>query len=89
MGFLSVTDEATFDVSASQRILLTHCPVPVKNDEVNIHGHIHGSRCYWNVDWKNHYDVWDQDFYPTTIREALEVIRKGLYQGRTEIHKNY
>jgi uncharacterized HAD superfamily protein/calcineurin-like phosphoesterase family protein len=89
MGFLSVTDMATYDITSSEKVILTHCPYPVKNDEVNIHGHIHGSRCYWNLDWHNHYDVWDQDFFPTTIREALDIVHKGLYTAVTEIHKNY
>ena len=89
MGFLSVTDEAVLKESGMGNIIFTHCPVPVSNDDINIHGHIHGSKCYWNVDWHNHYDIWDQDFYPIKVRECLEILEKGLYQARTEIHKNY
>jgi hypothetical protein len=89
MGFKIVDDQVIYSESPSQSIILTHTPVPIKNDQVNIHGHIHGSRCYWNVDWHNHYDVWDNDFYPITIKECLEALKKGLYTATTEIHKNY
>jgi uncharacterized HAD superfamily protein/calcineurin-like phosphoesterase family protein len=89
MGFLTVTDIATFQPSPDQKVILTHCPYPVDRGEVNIHGHIHGSRCYWNLDWHDHYDVWDQDFYPTKIGECLEILEKGLYHAVSENHRNY
>ena len=89
MGFLSVTDKAVYRRSGNGDIILTHCPYPVENSDINIHGHIHGSRCYWNVDWHNHYDIWDQDFFPIKISECIEILEKGLYVAKTEIHKNY
>ena len=89
MGFKSVTDRALLKQSGMGNILFTHCPEVVPNDDKNIHGHMHGSNIYWNVDYHNHYDVWDQDFYPIKVRDCLEILEKGLYKARTEIHKNY
>lgn len=88
-GFKSVVDMAVFQPSSAEKIILTHCPVPVSGDEVNIHGHIHGSKIYWNVDWQNHYDVWDQDYYPIRIKDCLEKIRNGEYVAKSENHKRY
>ena len=89
LGFLSVVDRAEMKDDNGNTIILTHCGIPVENGDFNIHGHMHGTKCYWNVDWHNHYDVWDQDFYPITIRECLQAYEKQLYIGKTEIHKNY
>lgn len=89
IGFKAVTDLAVFKESPNKNIYLTHCPYPVENDDINIHGHIHGSRCYWNMDCRNHYDVWDEDFTPITIRECLEILDNGMYECHTEIHRNY
>ena len=89
IGFKSVTDRAILKDSGMSNILFTHCPEVVSNDDINIHGHMHGSKIYWNVDWHNHYDIWDQDFYPIKVRECLEILEKGMYKARTEIHKNY
>lgn len=89
LGFKSVVDKAVYKISAMQQVILTHCAYPVKSGEINIHGHIHGSRCYWNVDWKNHFDVWNEDFIPITIRQCLDILKRGDYVARTEIHKIY
>lgn len=89
MGFLSVVDRAEMKDDNGNNIIFTHCGIRVDNGDFNIHGHMHGTKCYWNTDWENHYDVWDQDFYPITVRECLEAYKKQLYIGKTEIHKNY
>lgn len=89
IGFKSVVDMVTLK-DGSRNIYLTHCPYPLPNgSDINIHGHIHGSRIYWNVDWLNHYDVWDQDYYPIQIRTCIDKIEKGLYQAKSENHKRY
>lgn len=89
LGFKSVVIEAEYEPSPVNRVLLTHCPVPVELRQINIHGHIHGSRCYWNVDWHNHYDVWDEQFVPITIGEVLQILERGLYTARSENHNIY
>lgn len=86
IGFKSVVDKVIYKDSSARVIYLTHCAVPVNRGEINIHGHIHGSKCYWNLDWHNHYDVWNEDFTPITIRECLEIIEKGLYTATSENH---
>lgn len=86
LGFKTVTDIAEYQESPQTKVILTHCPYPVTRDEINIHGHIHGSRCYWNLDWKNHYDVWDEDGIPCTIGEALDILEQGLYKAVSENH---
>ena len=86
IGFRSVTDIVAYQESPNRKVILTHCPYPVERDEVNIHGHIHGSRCYWNMDWRNHYDVWDEDFVPIKIRKCLEILDNDGYKARSENH---
>ena len=89
MGFRAVTDEAVYKESAMKKVYLTHCPRKIGPNEYNIHGHIHGSKCYWNVDWHNHFDVWDENYVPIKIKDCLEKIENGLYTARTEIHTGY
>ena len=84
-GFLAVDANYTLR-DGTREILLTHCAVPVKHNQYNIHGHQHGSHAYWNMDWHNHYDVWDENFKPVTIRQALESIENGSYIRHSEIH---
>lgn len=86
MGFLGITDKAEFQESPSRKVILTHCPCPVSQNEVNIHGHIHGSRCYWNMDWRQHYDIWDEDFIPIKIRTCLEILDNDGYKAHSENH---
>lgn len=89
LGFLSITDKAEFQESPQRKVILTHCPYPVQRDEVNVHGHIHGSKCYWNLDWKNHYDIWDEDFVPIKIGTCLDILDRGDYKARSENHNVY
>lgn len=89
LGFLTVTDKAEWQESPQRKVILTHCPYPVEREEVNIHGHIHGSRTYWNMDWQNHYDIWDEDFNPITIQECLNILDRGEYTAKSENHNVY
>ena len=68
MGFSYVSDYIAINING-QKILFTHCPIPVKNDTINIHGHIHGSGRYWNMNPNNHYDVFvGTDEEPDLVR---------------------
>lgn len=68
MGFLYVTDHAAVNING-QKVIFTHCPIPVKSDTINIHGHIHGSGEYWNMSPDNHYDVFvGTDEEPNLVR---------------------
>ena len=68
MGFKYVTDHFAINIHG-QKVILTHCPIPVKSDTINIHGHIHGSGEYWNMSPDNHYDVFvGTDEEPDLVR---------------------
>lgn len=56
MGFVYVTDHIAANINGN-KVIFTHCPIPIKNDTINIHGHIHGSGKYWNMNPDRHYDV--------------------------------
>lgn len=56
LGFIYVTDHAALNING-QKVIFTHCPIPIKKDTINIHGHIHGSGEYWNMMPDRHYDV--------------------------------
>ena len=89
IGFKTVTDMVIFKESPEREIIITHCPYPVERDQINIHGHIHGSRCYWNMDWHQHYDVWDEDFVPIKIRDCIYILDNDLYQAHSENHSTH
>ena len=56
----------------------------LKNNEINIHGHIHGARNYWNCEAKNHADVYSKayGYRPVELREVIygnySFIKKNL-----------
>lgn len=79
MGFLYVGIQLE-----TSRFIFTHAPVPCKN-KINIHGHIHGSREYWNMDWHNHIDVYCKDHNNKVLKlkEYLKLFESGKYDGKT------
>lgn len=83
-GFKAIDDHFILE-NGSQKIYLTHCPIPVSNGDINIHGHLHGARCYWNMDWHDHIDIWNEDFRPVRISECLDILNKGYYKAKTQI----
>lgn len=82
MGFLGVSDVVHYR-STQMNVVLSHCPVEVDSDTLNIHGHLHGGREYWNIDAKNHIDIWSEDYIPVRIRDAIEAYKEGLYRARS------
>ena len=87
MGMLGVSDVVRYK-DGDRDIVLSHCPVPVSNSELNIHGHLHGGRSYWNIDWQNHIDIWNEDFIPIKIRDAVAAWDAGLYRAKS-VNVNY
>lgn len=81
----NVYKEMGFDYVVSKidtpQILFTHKPQPISSDKLNIHGHIHGSRKYWDIDPKNHIDVYFDQFdkKPHTLKEYLKFFKEGRY----------
>lgn len=51
LGFLVCLDELDFG-----DFIFTHIPIEILDNQINIHGHIHGARDYWDCDSKNHVD---------------------------------
>jgi hypothetical protein len=35
------------------------------------------------MDWRNHYDVWDEQFYPISVRECIDIVEKDLYKAES------
>jgi len=69
----------------TEKFIFTHNPVNIPENMFNIHGHIHGSREYWNVDWRRHIDVYikDHEYKALTINEYMNLYKKGKYKGKT------
>lgn len=68
MGFVYVTDTYSCEVY-NKKILLSHCPEPIGKDRINIHGHLHGSGMYWNMNPERHYDAFvGTDDCPEPVR---------------------
>lgn len=72
--------------------VFSHEPLNMPNlgynsDYINIHGHIHMSKIYRNMDWKNHIDVcWNtevHDFRPQKISKYIDLYKSGAYNGKT------
>ena len=77
------------DYILTDKYYYSHYPVNVGNkDLINIHGHIHGSKSYWGIDWHNHIDcywkLWDG---PIRISELKRKYKIGSYIGNT-IHSD-
>lgn len=88
MGFLGIDDCVTFEESPNRNIVLSHCPMRVDRDDINIHGHIHGSRVYWNMSYENHYDVWTEDFIPIRIKDCITALENN-WQRASSINVSY
>lgn len=75
-GFLFVENEVVYD-----NIILSHIPVNINKyrfDGVkyNVHGHIHGSNEYYDVDGKNHFDVWTNKHIFLNLSDIIKTLRK-------------
>ena len=54
-------------------IILSH--LPYDTDRLNIHGHIHNDSYYYDVEVRNHRNIFidNNNYYPYTFEEALEL----------------
>lgn len=83
----NVYKEMGFDYVVSKidtlQILFTHKPQPISSDKLNIHGHIHGTREYWDIDPKNHIDVYFDQFdkKPHTLKDYLKFFKDERYSN--------
>lgn len=81
-------------LSQKYKVVFSHVPWDICNskldsDWINIHGHIHGSKNYWNMDWHRHIDVFPEinDCKPMKIAELMKRYAEGRYKGKTTYHQ--
>ena len=73
LGFDEVYD-STYNIG---NVIFSHEPVAVRDDEINIHGHIHFSNTYWNVSEINHLDAYIEhyNFKPVLLTDLINEYR--------------
>lgn len=77
IGFKAVTDKFIY-----KNYIFTHCALPdVPEGYLNIHGHIHGSKLYYDMDPAGHIDVWDDNYSPIQLKDIVQKYESGEYVG--------
>ncbi len=78
-GIYAIIDK---DIVLTEKHAFSHYPCNVSGNKLNIHGHIHGTRKYWNISPKNHIDVWwDMWGGPKKISDFDKIYESGIYKG--------
>lgn len=73
-GFAAVCNSAVYN-----DILFTH--MPVENDFIiNVHGHTHGSRVYYDTKYKNHIDAYSQKEPCIQLPDIISEYKSGNYK---------
>jgi len=79
MGFTFVSDRLE-----NEDYIFSHCPEDPK-DKINIHGHIHNDKEYWNIPAEGHINAYigghDNKVY--TLKEYLKFYKQGKYKGKS------
>ena len=76
-------DECKFDYVVESfrhgNLVFTHHPVQTEGDDINIHGHIHFSKQYHDIQYNNHIDVCidAHNFYPISLERCLHLQKLG------------
>ena len=73
--YLSLGFNYVFNELKYKNILFSHRPVSIKdiNDvDINIHGHIHGERVYFDTEKENHLDCWTDNHKPISLAKLLK-----------------
>lgn len=91
-GFVYVFDKPVY--SQKYHCVFSHIPVDLQDKKldssfINIHGHIHGSKNYWNMDWHNHIDVYPElnGNKPMKYSDLIKNLENHLYDGITTYHQ--
>lgn len=86
MGFKKIINKES---AIKDNIIFSHKPVEVKDDKMlNVHGHIHGSREYWNIDYKNHIDAYFGLYgRPMKLSELITYYNENKYTGCFTVNK--
>ena len=79
MGFTFVSDRLEND-----DYIFSHCPEDPKN-KINVHGHIHDEKEYWNIPAEGHINVYinSHNYKVHTLREYLKFYKQGRYKGKS------
>lgn len=81
MGFKEIYTEAV----ATQNYIFSHHPVPTAN-KLNLHGHIHGTKEYWNMNAEKHIDVYFGLYgQPVKLSYLNKYYLDGKYQGISKV----
>lgn len=96
-GFVEIYD----DPIITDKHIFSHGPVTTYNKIINVHGHIHGNKTYWDIDPKDHIDVYyglygkpmklsELDKYKTMAeyQNGCKKANKGLTQPDPETLKS-
>lgn len=50
--------EIYHDPIITDKFIFSHGPINTISNKLNVHGHIHGNKRYWNIDFHNHIDAY-------------------------------
>lgn len=74
-GFVEVYD----DPILLSKCVFSHGPIVTDNGVINVHGHIHGSKNYWDIDYHDHVDAF-YGLYGQPVRLNDLISSKNLKQ---------
>lgn len=84
MGFNFVSDKLICNINNID-VIFTHMPIDPTGYDLNIHGHIHGTKEYWNMPWQKHIDVYIglNDNKIWQFKDYIEFYKEGRYKGKS------
>lgn len=96
-GFDYIIDQNKQLVDNNMKLIFSHEPYPMienklGDDWINIHGHIHGSKTYYNIDYREHIDAYPwgiNDNKILRLNDFIKNYRNGLYVGLKTIYKPF
>jgi hypothetical protein len=75
-------EEVYEDPIITRKYIFSHGPIATTTELINVHGHIHGNKKYWDVDWHNHVDafyaLWGK---PVKLNYLTNPQTLGLYSN--------
>ena len=85
LGFIEIYREPIL----LERHVFSHEPIDTEEGILNVHGHIHGSKEYWNVDFKDHIDAYYGIYgHPVKLSYLDDFYNSGKYKGCKTVLKD-
>lgn len=86
-NYLRYGFSGVYDKIITKDYVFTHFPENIEPGKINIHGHSHGCREYWDMSPERHIDAyWKMNGHkPQTIKWYLDKYRRGFYNGKMVI----